>query len=696
MELRKRKYKKAWSVIIASLLLINTVYAADQTTQGDVEIEKIVSIESETDIEEISLPETTLDSEQEGEVSGGGEEIKSEEEQNGTIEPVNMEQMATFASLYTEKTQLFFDIELNAVMTSITEEHYYEFTADKDGVYELELDKEKGQYLEFTVYDQNNRMVRNVKDPDKYGENFAVLAGKYTVVVKAYANTIGQYSIVLKKYKMVESDEVSTPHNTYENAQSIDIYQGFTGLLCGLDGTEVYKIQVPNNGKFEFSYTLPKYTTFKLLDANQNVCYEFYRGAFSLAKFTQYIPAGVYYISIEGDKTKDDHYGGEYTMSAVLSQLNSEDQEPNDTPANANKIAINGGFTVGCLLYGDSADVYKFQVMQEDTIKMNYLFDISVGSSYGGSLDVKLTDTQGKEYLNKTLFSSSKGEDIEVALKPGVYYLTISNKNRDTGTYNFKLESGKDQTGGEQLKLLTAFVNRMYTECLNRQGDLGGIEAWVGELMSGNQTGAQLAKAFIGSDEFKGRNLSNEEYIRVMYRAFLGREADIQGFNSWTDMLNTGVTRNYVLAQFVGSAEYQGICNSYGIIKGNIELTQPEDLYLNITQFIYRLYEKTLSRVPDETGLNYWVSALSNGQVSGVSAAANFLYSNEFLAKNTSHEEFIGVLYGVYFNRLGDAGGIKYWKDYLSSGYSRQEVINGFGNSDEFKAICATYGIKHK
>ena len=112
---------------------------------------------------------------------------------------------------------------------------------------------------------------------------------------------------------------------------------------------------------------------------------------------------------------------------------------------------------------------------------------------------------------------------------------------------------------------VVAFVTRFYQQCLSRNPDQAGLDGWVKPLMNGSITGADVANGFIFSREFINRNTSNEEYVTILYRAFLGREPDIRGYNGWVNSLNSGNSRAQVLDGFTYSLEFENLSNRYGI-----------------------------------------------------------------------------------------------------------------------------------
>jgi len=117
-----------------------------------------------------------------------------------------------------------------------------------------------------------------------------------------------------------------------------------------------------------------------------------------------------------------------------------------------------------------------------------------------------------------------------------------------------------------------AFVTRFYEECLDREPDSTGLAYWVDDLASGDATGAEVAQGFIYSNEFQAKNVSDNTYLDVLYRAFFNRAADSTGLAYWQSNLNDDMSRLSVLAGFVNSNEFSALCDAYGIIPGSIKV----------------------------------------------------------------------------------------------------------------------------
>jgi hypothetical protein len=239
----------------------------------------------------------------------------------------------------------------------------------------------------------------------------------------------------------------------------------------------------------------------------------------------------------------------------------------------------------------------------------------------------------------------------------------------------------------------TDFVTRLYNLCQSRQPDTGGLSYWVNQLESGSVTGAGVVESFVYSPEFVGKNLSDDKYLSIMYKAMFNREPDVGGLTYWMNKLSSGATRRYALANFVNSNEFSGVCSSYGITRGCIGLNSNVDIYHGVTAFVQRFYLKCQERMPDQDGLIYWVNTLVSKSSTAADLAVGFTNSSEFILKNLSNADYVSILYRTFYDREPDSGGQAYWVKILENGNSRRFVLAGFVSSPEFKDLCNSYGI---
>ncbi|MBO7450381.1 MAG: DUF4214 domain-containing protein [Clostridiales bacterium] len=114
----------------------------------------------------------------------------------------------------------------------------------------------------------------------------------------------------------------------------------------------------------------------------------------------------------------------------------------------------------------------------------------------------------------------------------------------------------------------TAFATRLYTECLGRAPEQEGLDYWSLGLTNQELTGTQAARAFFYCDEFLSFNLSNEEYLTRLYKTFMGREPDTEGYEYWLDVLiYGGASKDEIFDYFASCQEFTQICKDYDIIR---------------------------------------------------------------------------------------------------------------------------------
>jgi len=106
---------------------------------------------------------------------------------------------------------------------------------------------------------------------------------------------------------------------------------------------------------------------------------------------------------------------------------------------------------------------------------------------------------------------------------------------------------------------------------------------------------------------------------------------------------------------------------------------------------LVRLYLSVFDRVPDAAGFDYWSERLDMG-MSYQQVADQFLGSAEFQRDYAGADDaaFVSRLYDNILSREGDQEGLGWWTEQLESGdYSRQDVVLGFVQSEEFIAESA-------
>ena len=119
-----------------------------------------------------------------------------------------------------------------------------------------------------------------------------------------------------------------------------------------------------------------------------------------------------------------------------------------------------------------------------------------------------------------------------------------------------------DVSSIKQLASSQAFIQRVYNKSLNIDPDEKTLNNWADKLVAGTISYEDIVKDIILSKQFNIRNLTDEEYINVLYRAVLDREPDSKGEVHWLKQLKI-LNRKAVLDGFLASAEFKGLVNQY-------------------------------------------------------------------------------------------------------------------------------------
>lgn len=79
---------------------------------------------------------------------------------------------------------------------------------------------------------------------------------------------------------------------------------------------------------------------------------------------------------------------------------------------------------------------------------------------------------------------------------------------------------------------------------------------------------------------FQTKPMTNEAYVKIMYKAFFGRDADPAGLAGWVKALDSAeYTREFVYEGFANSAEFGTLCETYGILQFALEIPQITNIY---------------------------------------------------------------------------------------------------------------------
>lgn len=282
----------------------------------------------------------------------------------------------------------------------------------------------------------------------------------------------------------------------------------------------------------------------------------------------------------------------------------------------------------------------------------------------GAGVDTAAYSGVRRQYVANAVQISGNGEGVDSLV-------SIENLSFFDGVLTFDVNS------------LAAQVMRLYDAAFDRKFDQGGFESNLDALEAG-QPLRNLAQVFLSSAEFQNRYgaLSNQAFVEQIYRFTLDREGDPGGVQYWVGQLNAGLSRTDLLVGFSESAEHRALTSS--------TLNEGLWVADNQALVIARLYDATFDRLPDAGGLAVWTDQLKAG-ASLFAIAGTFAASAEFKARygSLSNQAFVEQLYRFTLDRAGDPDGIRTWVDHLNAGASRASVLATFSESAEHIALTA-------
>ncbi len=268
------------------------------------------------------------------------------------------------------------------------------------------------------------------------------------------------------------------------------------------------------------------------------------------------------------------------------------------------------------------------------------------------------------------------------------------------------------------------FVTGFYYTILGRGPVNGEENDWINKLCQRKINGETIARGFIFSPEFERQRVGNRVYVTKLYQTFLGRNPINNEEQGWVNNLEYGKSREYVLAGFVNSPEFDKACKALGIERGNMVVKNPnaptaaDDPSIprlkiistknvsdaQLTAYVQRMYLKAFDRPAEPQGLAYWKKCILEGkdaerniQYDAINVPRKgFFESTEYIRKNTNDRQFVTDAYRVFLNREPEQDGMDYWLDQLAMGrYTRASMLDiGFGNSVEFKKLLESYGFE--
>ena len=232
----------------------------------------------------------------------------------------------------------------------------------------------------------------------------------------------------------------------------------------------------------------------------------------------------------------------------------NRDSEPEGKAFWMDKV-LNDGFTGGRVAIG-------FLIEAPEFLNRNLKDDEFIDVLYKTFFD-RAADADGKAFWKGHLATDMTREQVVRGFIDSIEWCNLcAYYGVKSGAPNAKAEKPSNNA--------IKFATRLYTECLGRDPEDEGLMFWALRLTNLESSGAEAAKGFFESKEFKNLNLDDTQYLTRLYKTFMGREPDDGGMSFWLGHLSTDMNRAQVLKGFAESQEFANICKQYGIDQGTI------------------------------------------------------------------------------------------------------------------------------
>ena len=366
-------------------------------------------------------------------------------------------------------------------------------------------------------------------------------------------------------------------------------------------------------------------------------------------------------------------------------------------------IGNNGGLSLN-INGGDGDDVIQAGA-NDDVIDGGAGIDYVVYSGVQANYTVTMTtdgytitsSTEGTDTLSNIEFARfSDGElALSVTNEVGPDDDTITGASSDDiipgGAGNDTLNGGAGDdllTGdsGRSLSLssVEGQVFRAFQAVFDRAPDLGGFNAFVGEVRAGRLTQDDVITQFVDSEEFQLTfgSLGNEAFVRQLFLNVLDREGDAGGIAAFTAALDGGRARADVVSEFSNSPEFLQLMTLPSSAFATNVITHPAEGQ------VYRIYQAVFDRVPDAEGFGAFTNSIQAGTLTPTEITAQFVTSEEFQLTygDLTTVEFVETLFTNVLPGNTDAAGRAAFTAALENGtLTRADVVAEFAESQELR-----------
>ena len=295
---------------------------------------------------------------------------------------------------------------------------------------------------------------------------------------------------------------------------------------------------------------------------------------------------------------------------------------------------------------------------------------------------------------------------VDVSKNPKLEYLDISgnkditsinlNNNKELIYLDIGMTGIKSMDFGilPELLYLYCYDNDISTIDVSRNPKLKLIAISTTPVSSLNvNNNPDLEGIFISETNISSIDISNNTKLDT----FVADSSKLTAVNVSNSSILVATKTKGTFSSDYGYDEYQytdGTNYGYIAVNPGTKITVDRPAETTVEGFAERLYTCALNRPSEPEGKQTWVDVLYDGSWNGAQVAQGFFFSDELMNKKpVTDEEFVRRLYATFMGRTPDQGGMNTWMGVLANGGTRQDVFNGFIESQEWANVCFRAGI---
>ena len=202
----------------------------------------------------------------------------------------------------------------------------------------------------------------------------------------------------------------------------------------------------------------------------------------------------------------------------------------------------------------DTDDELVIETVVSDTVS-----DDTVSETVSETSDDTVSDSVSVDPVSET---NSETVSVDVSVD------SISETIGETSAPAVAVSAPATQVLGvarDRRAIAQSIVEGLYNNVLNRASDVEGRNFWVNTILADESNLDMVVAGFVTSAEFTARNMSDDEFVSLLYKTMFNRAPSATEKNLWMAALNNGASRNSVVSSFINSTEFEHAAASMGL-----------------------------------------------------------------------------------------------------------------------------------